>query len=688
METIESYRDELLARVQVRASADSNFRHSAFAELCGELLEEAEEIVDFQPCYYRGRGSRNRNLAVDGYSFDDADQGVRIVVAELSGMDGTESLTRADAKGQFAAAVAFVEDAIKGTIFSSVDESTPEHGFARELSARAEATSSYRFYLVSDRVLSDRVRDWPEGDIGGIAAEFHIWDSSRFHRAHLSQSGRDELVVPFSEVVPGGLPCLPASVDAEAYEGYLCVIPGNALADIYDQFGSRLLEGNVRAFLSTTGKVNKGIQQTLQREPQMFFAYNNGIAATASSVSIESGKNGSRIVSATDFQIVNGGQTTASMAYARRKGGSKLDGVFVQMKLSVIDDEQAGAFVPLISRYSNSQNKVSEADFFANHEFHRQIEKISRRLRVPARRGSQVESFWFYERARGQYSVELNRLAGAQRKRFELESPRDQIITKTDLAKIENSWRRLPHVVSRGAQKNFLGFAEYITAEWDRDSSVFHDEYFRCLVGKMILFRALEKLIPKEEWYDGGYRANVVTFSIAKLADLVERRGNGYAFNFAQVWKTQELSDAVMQQLRLIARAAYAVITKPEAGIQNVTEWCKKELAWQRLRSVNIQLLPQFEMELLEKADLASRNRAAKGDAIVDTGVDALKEVMAFGHANWESARRSASEARAITPGEEKLLRVAASSKWLPSDRQARDLVRLLARLRGDGIVS
>jgi hypothetical protein len=687
METIEGFREEVLARVRVRASADSNFRHSAFAEICGELLEEAEELVDFEPCYFRGRGSRNRNLAVDGYSFDDADQAVRIVVAELSGLDQVESLTKTDAKAQFAAAIAFVEDSIKGTIFASIDESTPEHGLAREIQARAAATSRYRFFLVSDRVLSDRVLDWPEGEIGGAPAEFHIWDSSRFHRAHLSRSGRDELVVSFSDIVPGGISCLPASVDAEAYEGYLCVIPGRALADIYDRFGSRLLEGNVRAFLSTTGKVNKGIHQTLRDKPEMFFAYNNGIAATASSVSMETASAGTRIMSATDFQIVNGGQTTASMAYARRKGGSELDGVFVQMKLSVIDDERAGAFVPLISRYSNSQNKVSEADFFANHEFHRQIEKISRRLRAPARKGSQVESFWFYERARGQYAVELNRLGAAERKRFELESPRDQIITKTDLAKIENSWRKLPHEVSRGAQKNFLNFAQYITAEWEQDSSVFHDEYFRCLVGRMILFRMLEKLVPKEDWYDGGYRANVVTFSIAKLADMVERVGKRYAFNFTQIWKLQELSNATVEQLRIIARAAYSVITKPEAGIQNVTEWCKKELAWQRLKELIVPLLSQFEAELFDKSEQVAFDRAAKADAKVDAGVEAIKKVFAFGYANWEALRHRASEARAITPGEERMLRVAANPKWIPSDRQAVELVRLLDRFKNDGVI-
>lgn len=686
MDEIQAFREELLARVRVRASADANFHHSAFAELCGELLEEAEELFDFEPCYFRGRGSRNRNLAVDGYSFDEADQSFRIVVAELSGEQVAPRLTRTDAKQLFAASIAFVEDALRGTVEHAADESSPESGLARDLRAKASSVARYRFYLVTDHVLSEKVRDWPEGDVGSTPAEFHIWDVTRFQRANQSRSGRDELVVDFGQIVEGGLPCLPATVDAATYEAYLCVIPGIALADIYEAYGSRLLEGNVRAFLNTTVKVNKGIQQTLQNSPDMFFAYNNGIAATASSVTLDRTPDGMRIRFATDFQIVNGGQTTASLAYARRKSTSSLAGVFVQMKLSVVDEESAGTFIPLISRFSNSQNKVSDADFFSNHEFHRQIEKISRRLRAPAKRGSQVETFWFYERARGQYAVELSRLSAAERRRFEVECPRDQIITKTDLAKVENSWRQLPHEVSRGAQKNFVRFAEYASAQWERDQNLFHDEYFRSAVARVILFRTLERTVPKEAWYNGGYRANIVTYAMAKLAHLIDQKGAGAVLNTIQIWRAQELSSALNEQLRTITAAAYAVITEPEAGIQNVTEWCKRELAWTRLKAAEVPLMREFAEELVDAEAIVSGERTAKTNARVDSGVDATIQVLAVGAGNWDKLRQLSIKAKAVTPAEESLLRVASNPKWIPTDRQSKDLVRLLSRLREEGL--
>lgn len=685
MNTVDDFRAELLARVQVRASADSNFTLSAFAEVCGELLEEAEELYDFEPCYCRRKGSKNRNVAVDGYTFDDADMSVRIVLAHFSGGQESENLTKTEAKALFGAATSFVEDSVSGYLQKITEESSPEHGLAKDLQARFGSLLRFRFYLVTDRVLSDRVRDWPEGEISGVPAEFHIWDAARFFRAHVSCSGRDELIVSFEGAEGGGLPFLPASVSGDDYTGYLSVIPGALLANVYEEFGSRLLEGNVRAFLSTTVKVNKGIQQTLQKEPEMFFAYNNGIAATASSVEITQTDAGLRITSATDFQIVNGGQTTASLAYARRKAGAELDDVFVQMKLSVVDQVRAGSLIPLIARFSNSQNKVSDADFFANHEFHRRMESISRRLRAPARKGSQLETRWFYERARGQYAVETGRLNQADKNRFELENPRDQIITKEDLAKAENSWKKLPFEVSRGRQKNFLKFAERITGEWESSPDSFNDEYFRAMVTRIMIFRHLERVIPKQSWYDGGYRAQTVTFTIAKLADVIEKQGAGRQFNSHQIWRQQSLSSPLIAQLLLIAKAAFDVITSPEAGVQNVTEWSKKELAWKRLQEKNVPLLTELADELAASEDVAARHRMSKVEAKIDAGVDALKEVFAFGNKNWVRLKQWADEKNAVTPKEVDLLRVAINPKWMPSDRQAQDLIRLLRRLRDEG---
>ena len=233
--------------------------------------------------------------------------------------------------------------------------------------------------------------------------EYHIWDIERFHRVQTSRTRRDDLVVDFSSLDGGGLKCLNAGQVAGEYESYLCVVPGQVLADVYAEHGSRLLEGNVRSFLTTRGRINKGIRNTIQHEPGMFFAFNNGIAATASAIELRSGGDGSRIVSATDLQIVNGGQTTASLTAAQIEVKAPLGDVFVPMKLSVVTPERSEALIPRISRYANSQNRVSEADFFSNHPFHLRNQEIRDDCGCRHVRGHSTRRTGSTERVRGQY---------------------------------------------------------------------------------------------------------------------------------------------------------------------------------------------------------------------------------------------------------------------------------------------
>ena len=238
MMNLAEYRAEFLEDLNAQASAASNFTHSMFVEVCAELLSDAEELSDFEPCYYRGSGSRNRSLAVDGFAQDSVDGSLRLVVADFSGDAELQTLNQSQAKTMFARLVAFCEDAFSGRLLDSLDESTPAHSLALLLQQQRKQIARLRLYLITDAALSTRVRDWPEGEAGGIPTEFHIWDVNRFHQVYESKTGRDELTVDFTEVVPGGLPCLAASVEADNYRAYLCVIPGTVLADIYQQFGS------------------------------------------------------------------------------------------------------------------------------------------------------------------------------------------------------------------------------------------------------------------------------------------------------------------------------------------------------------------------------------------------------------------------------------------------------------------
>jgi hypothetical protein len=683
-EQLRAFRDDVIARTE--AEFGGRNLEAGFGSVAGEMLEEAEELVDFVPCHFRGTGTRRRSLAIDGYAFDEADGSLRVVIGEFAGEQAPATLTQTTAKTIFSKLVAFVDEAFAGNREHLPADEAPATDFSQLLHDHQSSVTKLRFYLVTDGILSDRVRDWPEQGVGGTPAEFHIWDIARFHDAILSKSGREALTVDFGSLVDGGVPCLKASLNQSQYSGYLCVLPGDALARMYEEYGSRLLEGNVRSFLGKNVKVNKAIRGTILRNPEMFFAFNNGIAATATSVETHDTSGGPRLLSATDLQIVNGGQTTASLALARRKDGADLSGVFVQMKLSVVDAEKSADLIPKISEFANRQTKVSDSDLFSNHAFHRKMEELSRRIKAPPRTGAQRPTTWFYERAKGQYRIETSKMSPAEKSRFEADHPRRQVITKTDLAKIENSWRRLPHEVSKGAQKNFDSYSKFVIEEWQHRPLQFNDEFFKAVVAHVIVFRELEQLIPTQtEWYDGGYRANIVTFTIAKLAQIIADHATGNVLNIHSVWRTQTISEALAAQLKIVARAMYGVITSPEQGLENVTEWCKKELAWQRAQQLHVKLIPELAAELVSQAVQDERDSDAVDTARIDAGIAAITEVVSYKSSNWKKMYEWGTSRRELSAKESQLLLLVANPKKVPSEKQAVAILRIRRRLEDDG---
>lgn len=465
---------------------------------------------------------------------------------------------------------------------------------------------------------------------------------------------------------------------------FLCIVPGPTLAQIYNQYGSRLLEGNVRSFLSTTGKVNRAIRKTITENPSMFFAFNNGIAATATSV--EMSQDGMYILAATDLQIVNGGQTTASLAAALRADGVVSDEIFVPMKLSVVAAAVAEALIPDISRCANSQNKVSEADFFSNHAFHRRLEQVSRRLWAPASDGAQLETHWFYERARGQYVNESLGMTGAARMKFKELNPRNQVISKTDLAKSESSWAESPHRVSRGAQSAFLDYAVMIAREWEKDPDQYNEEYFRAIVARTILFREAQSIVQAQDWYSGGFRANIVTYAIAKLSHDIERMG-GDVLDIQQIWSQQRLSNPCRKQLAVSAFAVFKVITNPPGNAANVTQWCKKEECWTRVRDLPNTLIDSFTEELLSEAVSRKRGRAARSLQNLDNGIDAQTAVVELGADYWRELLVWGLIKRLVSPSSRALLMLGQGIERnrIPNEKQSQKMLELRKLLQDHG---
>lgn len=680
---LRDFRKDFIETARALALTEGDFEEASFVSEAARRLVEAEELEDFEPCHFEGTGSRQRKMRVDGYCFDDVDGSVSLIIANYEGSESDLTLTQTDATKHFGMLRAFAEDAVSGRLHETIEESSPGYGLASDLYQRRESITRFRAFLLTDATLSTRVKDWPEDAIAKRPVEFHIWDIARFHRVFESAVGRDELEVDFTEFTERGLLCLEAGQAEAEYKAYLCVIPASVLVDIYERFGSRLLEGNVRSFLSTRPKVNKAIRLSILNEPEMFFAYNNGIAATATDVTVERG----RLLHATYLQIVNGGQTTASLALARRgKDKADLEKIFVPMKLSVVTPAAAEVVIPRISYCANSQNKVSEADFFSNHPFHIRIEDISRRLWAPATGGAQLETHWFYERARGQYLNEQVRLSPSEKKRFLFQNPRGQVIAKTDLAKYENSWRGMPHTVSLGAQKNFLAFARWVGEEWKLNDADFNDEFFRNSVAKAIVFRHTERMVTRQPWYQHGYRANIVAYTIALLTWLIKSDAPGMTVDLRRVWGSQTVTENLDKQLALIAKAAFDVIVSPSLGVQNVTEWCKKEVCWQRARESDVKLTNAFVQELVAEDEVKVVKKDARSQQQIHSGIEAQTTVVNLGGTYWSRLSEWGKKNNLVSAGDEKLLRVAAKiPRTIPEDWQSVALLEIRQRMEEEG---
>lgn len=358
---------------------------------------------------------------------------------------------------------------------------------------------------------------------------------------------------------------------------YLLFLTGDVLAKLYKDYGAKLMEANVRSFLSMRGKVNKGIRKTILDNPDRFVAYNNGLTATASSIELNTQGN---IVSIADLQIVNGGQTTASIYYTgNTTPEAELRKVIVPVKLVVVDSAESKMLIPEISRFTNSQNKVAEADFSANSEYQVKLEQVSRTVLTPVEAGKR-QTRWYYERVRGQYDSKKNRLQGALRKAFEEVNPTRQRIKMVDATKYLMCWQGFPEIASLGAQKCFAKFAEETNDE--KIIQQVDKEYFKRLVCKRIIFDATHKSIKKMDWYRGAYQMNIAEYAVAKYSyDLY--RAN-LQCDFSEVWNMQSVSPQMLGCLMHAAQQASDVINDEHRRVANCSEWAKRTECWEQLK--------------------------------------------------------------------------------------------------------
>ncbi len=571
---------------------EENFLENTFTERYIDNLCIAGEIDSGDVAYYCRSG-----MKINGFSLPEPEEteitGLDLFVSIYKNKPSEFVIPNKEVKDILEKAKKFFLKSLDG-LYKRIDNNGDDgkvYDVAKHIYDTKNHKSLVKIFIFTNGVIQETIL--PEEVINNITFKPVVWDLDRMYRLETSGNARERIIINLNEFGKQYLNCVKTVVPeiirkytsgdekgeeyvTGGYTTYLTIIPGELLYKIYEKYNARLLDKNVRNFLQVRGKVNKGIRDTIKETPEMFLAYNNGISAIAENVSVVSkGENHCIIKKIEDFQIVNGGQTTASIFNACQKNPASLKSIFVQAKITVINDEiRLKEIIPNISQYANTQNRIQDADFSANDEFHKEIEKLSRTVWVPSLTGGQRKSKWFYERTRGQYSDVRSREVDV--KQFDLIYPKSQYFDKLLLARFENLWEQLPYITSKGGQKNFAEFTRKISAmKIDGREFVPDEVYYKSLIAKAILYIRIRKIVKNQNLL--GYWSNVTDYTFAYLSYKTNRK-----IDLMKIWKKQEISTDLTKAIEKICVPIYKQIQNSAGGL-NVTQWCKQEGCWKNL---------------------------------------------------------------------------------------------------------
>ncbi len=543
-----------------------------FEELvfAGIVMDHMSEIgMTFEPveCHFEGKVG-NANLRLSGYSMSEEGDQLDLFVSLYAGVDVPTPIPDSETKTAVEQCLRFLTLCAEGKMAPKLDPSSDVRSLAETLQAVYDDLEQVRVYVITDRFAKSK--SFKTRDIGGKAVRLEVMDIERLYRHWSEGKPRDELVVDFNDVCGAPLPCVFVPGENEDYDYAMTAVPGEALRLLYEKFGARLLEANVRSFLSVKGKgVNAGIQSTLRAAPERFMAYNNGIVIVADEMRLGNGGASAAGISwLKGLQIVNGGQTTASLYFTKKKyPETDLSRVRVPAKIIVMksqDPTKEEALVSDISRFANSQNAVRQSDLSANKPFHVEIEKLSRSVYCP-----DGISQWFYERAAGSYNTLLAREGTTATKLKALKEaiPPARRITKTDLAKYLNAWDRKPDIVSLGSQKNFDRFMASLTSADGQEAPLPNVVDFKAMIAKAKIYRESQKLLrPMFQ----AFQANVTAYTVAVLSEKL-----GSRIDLDRIWTKQALSPELLAQIATWAKEVNDVLHSSSGG-RMISEWAKR----------------------------------------------------------------------------------------------------------------
>jgi hypothetical protein len=524
-----------------------------------DLLTGGGETADVRVAYHESLVPRKRHK-INAFAIPDHYETLDLFVTIFKCTAEASRLSKAEINDTAQLVVNFLAKSSSAAYTRELEESSEIFDFARTISDSAELSENLvrvNVFILSDGRYQGEI---PQSrDLNGTPVFFRVIDLDYLH--NISEKSYIPIEIDF-EAGNFVLPCISAEIENSDYQSYLALIPAGALVAIYERYGARLLEQNVRSFLQFTGKINKGIRNTILKSPHMFLAFNNGIAATAGELALKKSDSGYVIGSVKDLQIVNGGQTIASVYHTWKKDRADISKILIQLKLSVIKDKtNFNEIVGKIAEYANTQNTVSASDLSSNSPFHIEMEKLSRSIWAPPA-VHPVQTQWFYERARGQYkNARIKQGTNKTKlKAFDAQNPKKQFFTKEELAKFINCFTEIykdeklligPHIVVRGSQKNYAQFIANCLPE-NTDESYYID-----LIAKGIIFRTAEKEYGVKPNSIGDMRYITVPYTLAWIAKNLASE-----IDLRQIWRFQSLNEQFKKTL-------YALMVQVEAFIKD-----------------------------------------------------------------------------------------------------------------------
>ena len=521
-----------------------------------DILYDKGIIADYELTFFE-KEINGKNIKINGFSYDENNSQLDILATKTNQENDIKSLGLSELNILAQEACNYFIQS-KKDLYKKINKSEEIYDISKKLSNTESPIKKLRVFILTDYLCDKKIS---LQSIPQVSNEFYLFDLNKIYQTSIGGSDQTNIEIDFINF-DNKTRCMLAHKTKDIIS-YMAFIPAEILANIYNTWGQRILNLNVRSFLQLTGKINKGMKETLIESPDKFFSYNNGISVVVDGLETGKDNEGLFIKKAYGFQIVNGGQTTATISRTEKIDGVDLSKVMVPAKITIVQKNLFQEVVPKISVYANTQNSVKTADFSSNHEFHHKVKKLSESTITPTGKK------WFYERMRGEYQLQKMKqkdLGPDKKSSFNELSPANMKFTKEELAKYIICWDfSEPHIACRGAQKNFIQFMTYVNGR--KFKPLYDEDFFKSCCSKSILFYETSKIIKANKKIE-GYRSQILNFTIS----LMSNYSNGI-IDHEIIWQDNSLSKNLLNLIDKWSFKTYNLIQKKASG--NVSEWCK-----------------------------------------------------------------------------------------------------------------